>query len=455
MKLAIRVNPNTIERFLDSQYFRNGKPPKGYAYTLRAFHCFVWRHSADAELSAPVVKRWLGEARLKWDLLGVCRRARLIERFLEWLQERELIHTNPFDELHRLYGQRTRPIVRAMLGDNAESALQKLRPLPRFGSFMGKLMEAHISQMRTLGYRYDANEALLLSCDRFLQTHTELDGAPLKSLVEAWSKSRTGLLHRCKAQSVGQMISKAMHRLDPSVQILSVDRGLERRARRQLRRPYHYTDEEIRRLLHTALSLPSPRMPLRPLMAYTMLILAYCAGLRVGEIVHLSLGDVNLQDNTIEIRETKFFKHRRLPLSPGVMAVLVRYLAARKGAGAPMGSSSPLFWNQNLGHPYTYGGVRTLLVAIMRRSGLKQTRGTTGPRIHDLRHTMVAHRMRDWYRQGINPQDKLPYLATYLGHKDIHSTLAYLHTTPEVLQKASERFRKRGARVLSVTGEQP
>jgi len=50
---------------------------------------------------------------------------------------------------------------------------------------------------------------------------------------------------------------------------------------------------------------------------------------------------------------------------------------------------------------------------------------------------------------------RLPYLATYLGHKDIHSTLAYLNTTPEVLQQASERFRKRGARVLSLTGDQP
>jgi integrase len=61
---------------------------------------------------------------------------------------------------------------------------------------------------------------------------------------------------------------------------------------------------------------------------------------------------------------------------------------------------------------------------------------------------MVAHRMRDWYESGINPQSRLPYLATYLGHKDIRSTLVYLNITPELLQKASERFRKNGAAVL-------
>jgi integrase/recombinase XerD len=79
------------------------------------------------------------------------------------------------------------------------------------------------------------------------------------------------------------------------------------------------------------------------------------------------------------------------------------------------------------------------------------TRGTVGPRIHDLRHTMVAHRMRDWYESGINPQSRLPYLATYLGHRDIRSTLVYLNITPELLQKASERFRKNGAAALRAT----
>jgi hypothetical protein len=61
---------------------------------------------------------------------------------------------------------------------------------------------------------------------------------------------------------------------------------------------------------------------------------------------------------------------------------------------------------------------------------------------------MVSHRMRDWYTSGINPQSKLPYLATYLGHKDIRSTLVYLNITPELLQEASERFRKNGASAL-------
>jgi len=65
---------------------------------------------------------------------------------------------------------------------------------------------------------------------------------------------------------------------------------------------------------------------------------------------------------------------------------------------------------------------------------------------------MVGHRMRDWYKEGINPQSRLPYLATYLGHKDIRSTLVYLDIMPEPLQEASERFRKSVAEALRAAG---
>jgi hypothetical protein len=68
-------------------------------------------------------------------------------------------------------------------------------------------------------------------------------------------------------------------------------------------------------------------------------------------------------------------------------------------------------------------------------------------------HSMVGHRMRDWYKEGINPQSKLPYLATYLGHKDIRSTLVYLSITQELLHEANERFRRNGAATLRLGGD--
>ena len=43
---------------------------------------------------------------------------------------------------------------------------------------------------------------------------------------------------------------------------------------------------------------------------------------------------------------------------------------------------------------------------------------------------------------------------TYLGHKDIVSTLVYLNITPDLLHQASERYRRRGAAALGASGGQ-
>lgn len=94
-----------------------------------------------------------------------------------------------------------------------------------------------------------------------------------------------------------------------------------------------------------------------------------------------------------------------------------------------------------------------MLTAVLRRAELKPKPGRVGPRIHDLRHAFVVNRMLAWYREGINPQPHLLYLATYLGHRDINSTLVYLTITQELLQRASERFRAHGAQVLRASSE--
>jgi integrase len=182
-----------------------------------------------------------------------------------------------------------------------------------------------------------------------------------------------------------------------------------------------------------------------------MLVLAYCAGLRLGELARLNLGDVDLQSGTIMIRETKFFKSRILPLTDSALGALREYLEARRQAAGSQNADSGLFWHDQGDKRYTSHAIAWLLVDILRRAGIKPQRGKIGPRIHDLRHSMVVNRMLEWYRAGINPQERLPFLATYLGHRDIHSTLVYITVTQDLLQQASERFRAFGARCLHMT----
>ncbi len=451
MTLPSPVDTKHIEQFLRAQNFRHPATLKNYAGMLRNFNSFVAKHGAEASPTVLIVQRWLKDRSLKWQTHILFHRTFLVERYLKWLEDHAAIASNPFAELHRQYGPRTTPIIRALVSEHSNVALEQLRRPPRFGSFIGSVMQEHIAHMRLLGYRYDTNEELLLRFDRFLQLHPELSGLPLNKLIERWSEEQPSPYRLYDAHRAGRIVSKAMHRLDPRIPILSIGAGVARAARQHHRSAYLYTDEEIHNVLRSALSYPSPKAPLRPITLFTMLVLSYCAGLRGGELVRLKLGDVDVREGTIDIRETKFFKYRRLPLAPGVMAALNRYLSLRESAGAPTNPQSPLFWSPQRGRGYSVGGVRLVLTDVLRRAGVKPTHGAVGARVHDLRHSMVGHRMREWYKLGINPQSKLPYLATYLGHKDIRSTLVYLNITPELLQEAGERFRKHGASALQTT----
>lgn len=442
---------NNVYRFLESIRFRHPETSKVYRAVLRDFLLFVRMRSGNMVLCQEILRAWLTESHHHRPLNKLVYRARLVDRFLDWMKTNGHIPSNPFQELRSQYGQRTAPIARALLSADCAAALEQLRPMPTFASALGPQMRDHVTLMRSLGHRYVGAEGMLHRFDRFLQGRPDLKDKPLTRLVEAWRQAGTGAQHALEAQQCGRMLSKAQARLDPRAAIIPLDRQLSRQVRAKHRRPYIYTEEEVAKLLATARSFLSPMAPLRPSTLYTMLVLAYCAGLRVREIVNLTLADVNLEEGIIEIRETKFFKSRRLPLAPSVVSALQAYVQERRKAGAPATAASALFWHQQEGGRYSSKTAWHFLVEVLRLSGLKPPRGRIGPRIHDLRHTMVCNRMLTWYKQGINPQSRLAHLATFLGHRDINSTLVYLTITPELLQLASERFRRHGAHVLRNT----
>jgi integrase len=315
------------------------------------------------------------------------------------------------------------------------------------------MMREHVALMQSMGYRYSTQERRLLLLDRFLQSRPDFVGQALPVLIQGWADMRSTPQQALECHQTGRLLSRALSRIDATVENIPWDKRILHEAQQRHRRPYIYSEQEVYCLMATALRLPSPQSPLRPQTLYLMVVLAYCAGLRIGEIVRLNVGDFDVVDRTIEMRGTKFFKSRRLPLSGSVTAALESYLAARQQAGAPTNPESAMFWHQQAVGRYSKARAGTLLVNVLRNAGLKPALGRIGPRIHDLRHAFVVNRMLTWYREGINPQSRLPYLATYLGHKDINSTLVYLTITQELLQAASERFRMRGSQALRASAE--
>jgi integrase/recombinase XerD len=419
-----------------------------YRSVLRKFQRFVTQRFPKRAFSEAVLCAWLKHELKTGPLPLVVHRGQLVNRFLDWLAARGAIAANPIAELRRKYGCRSSAaVLRALAGKQPHKALESLRPPLRYGSHLGPIMREHVNRMRTRGLRY-RHENRFLQFDRFLQQRPGADKEPLAALIRDYAACASSAAGKVQRIQLGRVIAKELNRSGQAVAAPKRDRVLIQEMLRGRRRPYIYTVEEVQRLLEVARRDSAPRAPLRSHTLYMMLVLAYCAGLRLAEIVGLKLGDLDLNADCIEVRDTKFFKSRRLPLSATAMAALRDYLKARVKAGAPTESDAPLFWHAKGGYGYVATGAH--LRRLIQVAGLKSATGRTGARVHDLRHAFVVHRMTMWYEQGINPQTRLPYLAAYLGHRNIHSTLVYLTITQELLQHANERFRSSEADVLQV-----
>lgn len=198
-----------------------------------------------------------------------------------------------------------------------------------------------------------------------------------------------------------------------------------------------YTEAEVQAILHAARELPPPRS-LRPKTYATLFGLLYTTGLRCGEAFALNLSDVNLVDHLVFIQHGKFGKSRWVPISASTAEALEQYRKERSRA-APPTPQSPFFITRNAGRLY-HTNVELAFRQVLERCGLRGGKGCPGPRLHHLRHSFACNRVLAWYREGKDINALLPVLATYLGHVNIASTQVYLHTSAELLERASERF---------------
>lgn len=433
-----------IEDFL-SQAETGSKSPS-YRVELADFSAFVSAHGGIGALDRKHLRLWLRTRQAKICASRVILGARIVRRFLDWLIAKGVVAANPLAALSEQYDCRSiAAIVRAMLGTSPAKTLESLRPLPRYGSHLGSTMHAHVERMRSLGYRYQ-HENCFLHFDRFLQQRPGAADQALNVLIREYAEQAPSAYSQLRRLSLGRILAQALTRAGSPTAVIAVDRMLIHEATRQRLRPYIYTAEQVELLLRTAANYPVPtaRAPLRPITLHTMIVLAYCAGLRLGEIIRLQLGDIDFDQGTLDVRDTKFFKSRRLPLSKTAVEALRSFLQDRLKTDGPQ---APVFVHSKGGYSYVAAG--HLLRDVIRKAGLHKGKGR-GPRFHDLRHTFVVHRMTQWYREGVNPQGKLVHLSTYLGHRNIHSTLVYLTITQELLQQANLRFRTAEPGVLKV-----
>lgn len=204
--------------------------------------------------------------------------------------------------------------------------------------------------------------------------------------------------------------------------------------------PYVYSHDELQRLLDSTAVVGSPLSRLQAMTYRTLLLVLYGAGLRISEAIGLTVADVDIAEQVLTVRNTKFYKTRLVPIGPQLASALAAYYERRSTLPMVKDRGSPFLCTRT-GCCLAYPEVITCFQRIRSAAGIVRPPGELRPpRLHDLRHTAAVHRVLAWYRSGKDVQYLLPHLATYLGHAHIVSTQRYLHMTSELLQEASSRF---------------
>jgi len=160
-----------------------------------------------------------------------------------------------------------------------------------------------------------------------------------------------------------------------------------------------------------------------------MLEVLYAGGMRVSELVKLTLNQVNLEGGYI-LLYGKGSKERVVPIGQEALKWVIRYLNTIRPS-LLKGKESPYLFVNRSGKPLSRQRFWQTLQVYGRRAGI-------GKKItpHLLRHSFASHLLEG----GAD----LRSVQVMLGHSDISTTQIYTHVTGERLKKIHQRYHPRG-----------
>ncbi len=137
---------------------------------------------------------------------------------------------------------------------------------------------------------------------------------------------------------------------------------------------------------------------------YAIIEVLLQTGIRIGELAGLKMDDV--EENALHIAPYEGHAARDVQLNRRAKDALKRYLAIR-----PATADNHVFITKT-GKPFLVRNIRDAVERYFRKGGIENAK------INDLRHTFVAHHLRN----GVS----LTFLSKVLGHKRLSSTERYL-----------------------------
>lgn len=306
---------------------------------------------------------------------------------------------------------------------------------PAFTSSLASSLTEFIAEKRAIGYRYVSEVDWLRLFDRHLVAVDHCGTGLPRAVVRGWIAKRpheSGKTHSSRVCVVRQF---ARFLLRQGRDVYVPDSRFGPVCRNNFK-PWIFTRTHMKDLLTAVDGLGHDRhTPGRHLVMPELFRVLYGCGLRCGEAVRLTVGDVDLDDGVLTIREGKFRQDRLVPMATGLVARLRVYARALDAR-----SSDSAFFPAPHRGAYSTGRIYDIFRRLLRAVGISHGGAGAGPRLHDLRATFAVHRVEAWYREGADLGAKLPILSAYMGHLSLAGTQKYLRLTLAIFPGLARQF---------------
>jgi integrase len=317
-------------------------------------------------------------------------------------------------------------------------------PIGPLRSSFGPAIDEYLQHHRSLGKKFQQDEAILRSLDAFLADPEYGETGLTAPVFTQWCNTLAPYMPRDRRERMRIVRNFCLYlkRSQPDAFVPDV---LTFPACQPKRPPFILYPNDVGRILNAIKSMaPSNRYPFRQEVVRLSVVLLFTTGIRRGELLRLTLADFDPVNATLLIRNTKFHKDRIVPVSATTAREIRDYLVHSRQVGFNMDPKLPLIRNgdPSTRHCYTSTGLRHNWRLLCASTELLTPRGIP-PRIHDLRHSFAVNSLLRWYESGGEPQAKLPRLATYMGHASAVFTFHYLPFVERLSVAANVRFEEK------------
>ncbi len=308
----------------------------------------------------------------------------------------------------------------------------------------------YIEWKQAVGFKMGLGIEVLNQFDKFCLQHSISEPIFTEELMNKWSAKRPYENETNRSLRIGSIRSFAQFLRSKGIPVHCKFHKLPKPEKTFI--PYIFTHDEIYRFFKAVdeFSTQCFGSKIRHLVMPLLYRMLYTCGLRIKEALLLKWADVNLDNGTLLLLNTKGNKDRLVPMSNS-LTILCRDYCNNKLIKA---TNSEYFFPARDGGWYDSSTIYDQFRQILAIAGISHGGRGKGPRLHDLRHTFAVHLLAKWTADGKDLYVALPILSTYLGHVELKSSQKYLRLVPEAYTELTGMFEEKFGGVFPKDGDQ-